>query len=142
MSEDPPEGLLDELGSLTLFAGLNRRQLRNVVKLGEAVGFPPGERIVGEGDHEAEFYLILAGRVEMRKGGMPPLELGRGEFFGGATLLQGKLYQADMVALEPTRCFVLSPWSFKGLLRLHPDLLARIDAELARRTKGGPGPSA
>jgi CRP-like cAMP-binding protein len=115
-------------------------KLRDIIKLGEELRFPAGESITQAGSQEVGFYLILDGRVELRGEGRPPLKLGKGDFFGDQFLLLGQPHPS-VVALEPTRCFVLTPWSFQGLVRLHPDLQTRISGELARRTKGGPGPS-
>jgi CRP-like cAMP-binding protein len=133
MRESPPEGLLKELGSVVLFAGFGRRELRTIVRLGEVATFKAEEKVVEQEERKVAFHIILEGKVELRRGGRPVLELGEGDFFGGPVLLGGWLYPPEVVALEDTRCFVLSPWSFQALIRLHPTLLTRIRSELARR---------
>ncbi len=131
-----PEGLTQELALMTLFAGFRRPELRLIVRLGEERRFGAKETLVAQDDRKVPFYMILEGRVQLKRGGQPTSELGKGDFFGGPVLLGGWNYPPEVVALEATRCFVLTPWSFQSLTRLHPNLLTRIRWELIGRREG------
>jgi CRP-like cAMP-binding protein len=134
-----PEGLTQELALMALFAGFRRPELRLIVRLGEEMRFKANETLVAPDERKAPFYVILEGRVQLKRGGQPISELVKGDFFGGPVLLGGWHYPPEVVALEATRCFVLTPWSFQSLTRLHPNLLTRIRWELIDR-RGGPEP--
>jgi CRP-like cAMP-binding protein len=133
MDRAPPKDLVKELGAMVMFAGFGRRELRTLVRLGEERRFKAKERLVAQDEREAAFHVILDGKVELRRGGRPISELGRGDFFGGPVLLGGWLYPPEVVALEDTRCFVMTMWAFQGLTRLHPNLLTRIRWQLTSR---------
>ena len=133
MDRAQPEGLVKDLGAVVLFAGFKRPELRIVVRLGEEKRFKARETLASQDDRNVAFYIILDGKVELRRGGRPISELGKGDFFGGPVLLGGWVYPPEVVALKDTRCFVMTQWALHGLTRLHPNLLTRIRWQLANR---------
>ena len=133
MDRAPPEGLVKDLGAMVLFAGLRRPELRTIIRLGEERRFKAKEKLAAQDERFVAFHLLLDGKVELRRGGRQISELGKGDFFGGPVLLGGWLYPPEVVALEDTRCFVMAPWAFEGVIRLHPNLLTRIRWQLASR---------
>ncbi len=135
MEADPPSDLVDALGSVALFAGLGRKDLLTVVKLGQELSFRPGEKVVEAGEGGIALFIVLEGKVQMRREGMLLSELGGGEFFGEMAVLHGQPRPTQVIAIEPTRCFALSQWSVEALVRLFPDVPAMIDRELARRLR-------
>ncbi len=114
MYKGPAEGLMGELGTTAVFAGFGRVELRTIVRLGEETRFGAGVTLVAQEDRQVAFHMILDGKVQLRRGGQPIGELGKGDFFGGPVLLGGWLYPPEVVALDATRCFILRPWSFQG----------------------------
>ena len=127
--------MVDALGSAALFAGLERKDLLTVVKLGQELSFRPGEKIeAGEGG--IALYLILEGKVQMRREGRLLSELGTGDLFGEMAMLEGQPRPTEVTSIEPTHCFAFSRWSFEALVRLFPDVPMVIDRELARRLRG------
>ncbi|MGA1976014.1 MAG: cyclic nucleotide-binding domain-containing protein [Conexivisphaerales archaeon] len=135
MEVDPPGDLIDALGSVALFAGLGRKDLLTVVKLGQELSFRPGEKIGEAGESGIALYLILEGKVQMRREGRLLSELSTGDLFGEMAMLQGQPRPTEATAIEPTRCFALSRWSFEALVRLFPDVPMEIDRELAERLR-------
>ena len=118
-----------------LFAGFSERELQNVAQIAKVRTFSTGETIVQEGDTaKVGFYLILSGRVEVRKGEKKLAELGPGQFFGEmALLVEGAPRSADVVALEDTECLVLTRWDLRSLIQTHPDMALKMLGEMARR---------
>ena len=118
-----------------LFAGFSERELRDVVQTAKVRSFSSGETIVQEGDTaKVGFYLVLQGRVEVRKGEKKLSELGPGQFFGEmALLVEGTPRSADVVALEDTECLVLTRWDLRSLIQTHPDMALKMLGEMARR---------
>jgi DNA-binding NtrC family response regulator len=72
---------------------------------GTELGFADGERIVSRGDPGEAFFVVLAGRVEVRITAdgdcqLPLVSLEEGSFFGEMSILTGEPVSADVVALE------------------------------------------
>jgi CRP-like cAMP-binding protein len=61
--------------------------------------------------------------------------LGRGEFFGEVSVLLGEVPTADVVALRPLRCLVLSGPDTEPFLLSHPRVMYRILQAQARRLR-------
>ena len=91
----------------------------------------PGDFIVRSGERGTAMYLVASGAVEVRNLGEPIL-LGTGDFFGELSILAPtRRRKSDIVALTYCRLLVLSRRDFKKLVRLNPELEARIRAAAA-----------
>jgi len=97
--------------------------------------YDAGKTIVGEGGAGIGFYLVLEGRVEVRKGEKVLATLEKGQFFGEMSVIDGQPRSADVVAVSPTKCWVLVSWSFAGLLKGHPEIALPMLKELVRRLR-------
>jgi CRP/FNR family cyclic AMP-dependent transcriptional regulator len=123
------------LGSVPFFSGLNAKQLNVVVETGKELSYNAGDTIVEEGTIGVGFYMIIDGKVEVRKGKKVLATLSKGQFFGEMSLIDGKPRSADVVAVQPTKCFTLSTWVFSALIKEHPDLVLPMLRELAKRLR-------
>jgi CRP-like cAMP-binding protein len=61
--------------------------------------------------------------------------LGRGEYFGEVSILLGESPVADVVALRPMRCLVLSGPAVQAFLLAHPQVMFRMLQAQARRLR-------
>src|SRR2546428_11123630 len=95
-----------------LFSGLNKGQLKAIVRSSKERSFKKGEAIVREGESGVGFYLIVGGSAGVRRDGRALAKLARGQFFGGMGLLDQQTRAADVVALEDTDCLGLSSATF------------------------------
>ena len=86
--------------------------------------FPPDTEILRAGDPADAAYLILEGTCEVRQGDGPIAEVGEGEIFGEAALIDGGVRTASVVATSEVVVRVLSRRS--------------LEAELARSGWMGP----
>jgi CRP/FNR family transcriptional regulator, cyclic AMP receptor protein len=136
LAEGNKKKTVEMLGSVPLFSGLKDKQLRAIVDSGKDMQFEARNKIVSEGDDGVGFYLIVEGRVEVRRKGKLLSELGKGDFFGEMSLIDKQPRSADVVAVTPVRCFALTPWVFLGLVRAHPDIAVNVIKELVRRLRG------
>lgn len=127
------EDTLRKLQSVPIFSGLNDRQLRHLTRDSKGHAFSEGETVVKQGDKGLGFYLLLDGRVEVRRKGRRLATLGPGEFFGEMALFDDQPRSADVIALQPTRCLVLAKWEFWGFAMNQPRMLRGMLAEMARR---------
>lgn len=81
------------------------------------------------------FYMVLEGKVEVRKGSKVLATLSRGQFFGEMSLVDEQPRSADVIAVQPTKCFTLSTWVFSALVKQHPELAMPMLRELAKRLR-------
>ena len=127
--------LVGMLAKVPLFSGLDEKALMDIVAVGTEVSFDPGKPILKQGEPGLSFLLVLEGRVEVRKGERKIAETGPGGFFGEMTVFDDKPRSADVVAVEPTRCFGITNWSFLPMLRSNPTVAIGIINELVRRLR-------
>lgn len=123
------------LGKVPLFSGVDEEELRLVARAGKSVEFERGKTILKEGEPGLTFFLILEGRIEVRKKGKPVARMGPGGFFGEMTVFDDKPRSADVVALEPTRCYGITEWSITPVLKSNPTIAIGVIGELVKRLR-------
>lgn len=123
------------LSTVPLFSGLKKKHLQSIAKAGKELSYGPGSKIVGEGEGGVGLYIILDGLVEVTKKGKVLARLGKGQFFGEMSLLDGRPRSADVIAVEKTSCFVLTSWAFAGLVKTSPGIAVNLLKELAGRLR-------
>ena len=140
VADDPalkPGGLWAEvLAKLPLFAGVPARHVRKIAALGSAATFGAKAHIVSAGDPGNAFYVLLAGRAEVRRGrGRPKVEIGPGAYFGEMALLDGAPRSATVVAKSETICLMLSRAKFEKVLKSEPAIAYALLRTLAARVR-------
>jgi CRP/FNR family cyclic AMP-dependent transcriptional regulator len=127
--------LNEYLKRTALFARFSDRQITDVLATAKQRRFEAGEQIIRRGDAGGRgFYLVVEGRTEVRAGETVLAHFGPGDYFGEmALLLEDTPRTADVVAVEPTSCLVITQWDLKALLAAHPEIGLTLMAELARR---------
>ena len=123
------------MAGVPYFEGLSEKTLKAIASEGKVIAYDAGKTIVGEGGAGIGFYLVLEGRVEVRKGEKVLATLEKGQFFGEMSVIDGQPRSADVVAVSPTKCWVLVSWSFAGLLKGHPEIALPMLKELVRRLR-------
>jgi CRP/FNR family cyclic AMP-dependent transcriptional regulator len=127
---------MDLLGKSWLWIDLSRKDLESIVKASDECKYKPGDTIMRKGERDClGFYLVLEGLVEISSNGTTLSRLGEGQFFGEMSLLDDQPRSANVVAIEPSRCLVLSCSSFKELISCNPRIALKICQELARRLR-------
>jgi hypothetical protein len=74
--------LFAQLTELEFFRGFSDIELWELVRAGSWVRYEPGHEIVGEGDIDDSFYVIVSGEIGVRRGGHDVRLLKRGDCFG------------------------------------------------------------
>ena len=123
------------LANVPYFEGLNDKTRKSIVNEGKVQSYDAGKVIVGEGGSGVGFYLVLDGKVEVRKGGKVLATLGKGQFFGEMSVIDGSPRSAVVVAVGPAKCWVRSAWSFSGVVKAHPELAMSMLKELVKRLR-------
>ena len=133
--EYPATQIAERLEQVTILGSLSQRQLKGLAKWLKVREFAKGEPIVKRGEGGVGLYLILEGSAEVRRGSRGLAKLGVGQFFGEMTLFDDQPRSADVVALEPTKCAVLTKWEFWGFALTQPEVLRGILEGMSRRLR-------
>ncbi len=127
------------LSRLPLFADVSAETLARLEHRMRRREFAPRTVIVREGSSDDSAFLVLSGRVAVRRkdpeSGIEFLlaELGEGEMFGEMALLTRKPRTASVTALEATTCGIIEQSDFDQLLTEHPAAVRAMMAALADR---------
>ncbi len=121
---------LEVLKKVTLFAGLDKRNLEVLSRIVVARHYDKGETIVRQGENGIAFYVIEAGKVEVfreRDNQKIKLnQLGESDFFGEMALFEEAPRSASVVTLEPTDCYILTHWNFKSAIEDNPTIAVQM----------------
>jgi len=132
---DEKDAVITMLGKNPLWAGLDKKDLEAIVKASDEKKFDTGDIILGKGEGGVGFYLIMDGSVDVKSDSQVLAKLGPGQFFGEMAVLDNQPRSADVVAAEPSRCFIISEWSFKALISQNPRIALKMLQELVRRLR-------
>ena len=126
----------DVLQQVPFFAGISKRQIRKIAGLGVIARFDTGAPIVTAGDPGEALYVVLTGRVSVRRGrGRAALEIGPGAYFGEMALVDGAPRSATFVAKSETICLVLGRKPFARIMKDEPAVAFALLRTLAARVR-------
>src|SRR5262249_29675580 len=91
------------LRRVPLLSRCSKRDLRDVASLAEERPLEPGVELTHEGDPGLEFFILIDGRVDVRRRKRKIAEIGRGGFFGEIALLTEAPRNATVSTAVPTR---------------------------------------
>lgn len=135
MSKESEKELRERMRSVPLFSSLKDSQLKSIVASGKRQAYPEGHVIEREGENGVAFYLVLEGAVEVRRKGKVLAKLRSGEFFGEMSLLDKSPRSSDVVASDPTVCFVLPSWDFIARVRTSNEFALSLLKTLVHRLR-------
>jgi CRP-like cAMP-binding protein len=127
--------IVDTLAGMTLFGDLSKPQLEAVAHTFDEQWFSEGQRILRQGFTGTGFYVIVEGSAAVRIDGVDRATLGKGDFFGEISILLEEPPVADIVALGPLHCVVLSGPETEPFLNNYPKVMFRMLESMARRLR-------
>ena len=121
------------LRSVPLFSECSQKELGRIATLSDEIYQPVGTRLIDEGTKGREFFVLVEGTVDVRRGDhrLPPL--GSGDFFGEIALVSDIPRSASVVATSPVRLLVIAGRSFQRLLEEMPSIRGKVLQALAQR---------
>lgn len=125
----------DQLSAVPLFSGLTTADLEDVLRASDEIDVEPGRELVTEGRVGREFFLILAGQAEVRRGGERIATLGPDDYFGELALLDRGPRSATVIAETEMKLLVLGQREFAGLVESVRGLAAKLLPGLAHRLR-------
>lgn len=123
------------LSSVPIFAGLETKARKAIASQGKEFSYKEGAVVVSRGTLGVGFFLILDGKVEVRKDGKVLATLSKGEFFGEMSLIDDQPRSADVVAVQPTKCWAISSWAFASVMKAHPEISVGMLKEVVKRLR-------
>lgn len=98
-----------------------------------------GMHLINEGEHGDTLFIILSGRVRAYSVDLRDREITYGVYGPGETLgemsLDGGPRSASVVALEPTRCAVVTRETLLGHIARHPEFALELLAKVIARAR-------
>jgi CRP-like cAMP-binding protein len=117
--------VIDTLKGMTSFAGLDREDLEDILRTGEAVSFRAGEPLVERGDPGEAIYILLSGSAEVDVGGRFH-RIEPGDFLGEMAIMAGKERMATVTAVEDVEALRIPAREFEALLLRRPHVAVAI----------------
>lgn len=125
------------LATMDAVAGLDDDDLGRLQAIMREASYEADAAIIREGDAADALFLLAEGRVSvwlsLAEGRRKRLAtVTPGVAFGELALFGGGSRSADVIADEPSRCYVLPVDRLDALSRSHPEVRTRLMANLAR----------
>ena len=124
-----------QLRQIPLFSDATDAELTNLGESAESVQFSERVEIIREGDPSSALLAIEEGTAEVTRGGEHVADLGPGDVFGEAGVLNDALRNATVTATSPLKLIILGQFEVQGLRERAPEIYSRI-AKLAEDRDG------
>ncbi len=130
----------DMLEKVPIFAGLDRKHVKQLSRIMVPRSFKTGDVIIKEGDQGAGVFVVTSGKVEVVRGAeggkLQVLNtLGPGDFFGEMALFEGFPRSATVRCLEDTECLAMTRWDFRAELSSHAEIALAVLEAVVRRLR-------
>ena len=122
---------LEHLKNVSLFSGCSAKELKHVAKAGDEITMTDGTTIVEQGQMGREAFVILDGRVTVKRAGRKITTLGQGDVVGELSLLDHGPRTATAVCDGDCTLFVLDQRHFRQVLEGHPQIAIKLLGTLA-----------
>ena len=121
------------LAELSLFQGLDDDALRAVAAAVTEESVEAGRVLVREGDFSQDLTIIDEGSARVEHDGQELAQLGPGDVYGEAGLMNKEQRNATVVAVSDMRLVHLTKFDLNRLHGTAPQINERIDALIAAR---------
>jgi CRP/FNR family cyclic AMP-dependent transcriptional regulator len=121
------------ISRVPLFAGCSARELAQVAAIAEQVDFPNDKVLIREGDPGHDFFVLVEGAVDVRKGKRRVATLSSGDFVGEMALLTDAPRTATVRATSPLNALRVTRQGFLTLLEASPQMQRKVLKALADR---------
>ena len=121
------------LAQVPLFAGLSKKDLREVSGSATRLNLSQGRELTHQGGRGYEFIVVLEGTVDVLIDGNLVATCGAGEFFGEMALLDDRPRTATVIAKTDVIVDVIGRPEFSVLLADHPQIDKQLRSAMDRR---------
>jgi CRP/FNR family transcriptional regulator, cyclic AMP receptor protein len=119
--------------SAPLFSECSRKHLNEIAEIADEIDLSEGKELTSEGRPGREFFVLIEGTADVKRGNRRINEMGPGDFFGEISLITDRPRTATVVATSPVRALVITDRSFRRLLEHQPEIQGKVMSALAAR---------
>jgi CRP-like cAMP-binding protein len=116
-----------------LFSECSRKHLNEIAGIADEIDLREGKELTKEGGPGREFFVLIEGDADVKKGNRRVNRLGAGDFFGEISLVTRRPRTATVIATSPVRALVITDRSFRSLLESQPEIQGKVMSALAAR---------
>lgn len=126
------------LTSNPVFSQLEPHELARLAALATLESYPPGTKLMRQGDFSTELYVLEEGEAAVVRDGQEIDRVGPGAVIGEIGVLEKTRRSADIVATSSLQAIKITHWEIR---RLSNETRAKLQA-IAEQHKGPAGSSA
>jgi CRP-like cAMP-binding protein len=128
-----------ELAKISLFGDLSEEDLAAVATYADEVTVSEGKHLVDEGGYAYDLWAIIEGTAQVIVGGDVVAELGPGDFFGEAGVLEKQQRNATVVAKTRMRLVTLTGWDLRRMRKQLGPVMDKLEQAIDQRRQPIPG---
>jgi CRP-like cAMP-binding protein len=121
------------LARVPLFERCSGRELARVAAIAQEVDYPAATPVLREGEHGAEFFVVVEGEVDIRRGAGTLDTIRAGGFFGEIALITGSPRTATVTTGTPVKALVIERDDFRALLEGSPPIQLKVLEAVSER---------
>jgi CRP/FNR family cyclic AMP-dependent transcriptional regulator len=122
-----------ELGQIQLFSDLSEEDLQALSTYADEVTVSEGKHLVDEGGYAYDLFVIVEGQAQVIVGGDVVAELGPGDFFGEAGVLEKQQRNATVVAKSRMRLVTLTGWDIRRMRKQLSPVVEKLERAIEQR---------
>jgi CRP-like cAMP-binding protein len=126
-----------QLKRIPLFADASDEELAKVATFAQSKEIPEGEAIVSEGGFSRELLAIEDGTAEVTRDGEHIADLGPGDVFGEAGMLDDEMRSATVTSTSRMKLISLGHFEVQRLKKDAPGVFGRIEELVEERKAEG-----
>jgi len=123
-----------QLKRIPLFADASDEELKKVAAFAESKEVSEGTEVIAEGQFSRALLAIEDGTAEVTRDGEKVAELGPGDIFGEAGMLDDSQRNASVTATSPLKLISMGHFEVKRLKKDAPDVYAKIEELVESRS--------
>jgi CRP/FNR family transcriptional regulator, cyclic AMP receptor protein len=121
------------IASVPLFAGLSKKELKEVASIADELDFRANKVLIREGEAGREFFILVEGSAEVTRDDASLRTMRPGDFFGEIALLCDLPRTATVTTTTPSAALVVTDRHFKALVKRSPDIALKVLQAVAER---------
>jgi CRP-like cAMP-binding protein len=121
------------ISRIPLFQACAQAELVRIATITVQLDAPDGEVLIREGETGEDFFVLVKGSAEVRKGGRRIATLGPGDFAGEIALLTDAPRTATVTTTSPVTALRATRKGFSALLETSPRIQQKVLKALAGR---------
>jgi CRP-like cAMP-binding protein len=123
-----------ELGQVDLFSDLSEEDREALSTYVDEVTVSEGKHLVDEGGYAYDLFVIAEGTAQVIVAGEVVAELGPGDFFGEAGVLEKQQRNATVVAKTRMRLLTLTGWDLRRMRRQLGPVMDKLEKAIEQRS--------